>query len=402
MSFQKPGLWTVVACGAAILSVAIGCRQAMGLFLAPMTLDIGVGREVFGFAMAVSNIMWGIVAPFGGALADRYGTGRVVAAGGLLYVLGLIVMGFANSGADLIFGSFLIGTGLAGAGFSGVMGAVGRAAPPEKRGMALGIVAAGGSFGQFAIVPYSETLLTSFGWATALLWLAATAFVMVPLARGVAGYQPSAAAQGRQSLGAALREAMTHRGFILLTAGFFVCGFQVVFVGTHLPAYLADKAMPTWLAAWSLALVGLFNIVGSFGSGMLGDRFRKKNVLSLIYLLRSVVFLVFLAMPLTETSTLIFAATLGLLWLGTVPLTSGLVAQIFGPTYMSMLYGVVFLSHQVGSFFGAWLGGLAYDRLGSYDMMWWISVALGLMAAALHYPIPDRPIQRPILAGAAA
>ncbi len=402
MSFQKPGLWTVVACGAAILSVAIGCRQAMGLFLAPMTLDIGVGREVFGFAMAVSNIMWGIVAPFGGALADRYGTGRVVAAGGLLYVLGLIVMGFANSGADLIFGSFLIGTGLAGAGFSGVMGAVGRAAPPEKRGMALGIVAAGGSFGQFAIVPYSETLLTSFGWATALLWLAATAFVMVPLARGVAGYQASAAAQGRQSLGAALREAMTHRGFILLTAGFFVCGFQVVFVGTHLPAYLADKAMPTWLAAWSLALVGLFNIVGSFGSGMLGDRFRKKNVLSLIYLLRSVVFLVFLAMPLTETSTLIFAATLGLLWLGTVPLTSGLVAQIFGPTYMSMLYGVVFLSHQVGSFFGAWLGGLAYDRLGSYDMMWWISVALGLMAAALHYPIPDRPIQRPILAGAAA
>jgi MFS family permease len=402
MSFQRPGLWTVVACGAAILSLAIGCRQAMGLFLPPMTLDIGVGREVFGFAMAVSNIMWGIVAPFGGALADRYGTGRVVAAGGLLYALGLVVMGFANSGADLILGSFLIGTGLAGAGFSGVMGAVGRAAPAEKRGMALGIVAAGGSFGQFAIVPYSEALISGFGWAAALLYLAATAAIMVPLARGVAGYQASAAAQGSQSMGAALREAMAHRGFVLLTAGFFVCGFQVVFVGTHLPAYLADKSMPSWLAAWALALVGLFNIIGSFGSGMLGDRFRKKYVLSLIYFLRSVVFLVFLAMPLTETSTLIFAAALGLLWLGTVPLTSGLVAQIFGPTYMSMLYGIVFLSHQVGSFFGAWLGGWMFDRLGSYDAMWWISVALGLIAAALHYPIPDRPIQRPVLAGAAA
>lgn len=386
-------LWIIIACGALILTLSTGLRASFGLFLKPMTVDLDISRGVFAFAIGLQNLLWGVASPFAGAWADRLGTGRVILAGAFFYALGLAGMAFGTDGSQIVLAQVLVGFGLAGAGFSTVLGAVGRAAPPEKRSMALGIAAAGGSFGQFAIVPYGHELMSHFGWHWALFGLALTSLLIVPLAAGVAG-KPAGAGAGRQSLGDALREAMTHRGFILLTLGFFVCGFQVVFVATHLPAYLADKAMPSWLGAWSLALVGLGNIVGTYACGWLGGRYPKKNLLALLYLLRSLVFLVFILMPLTEASVLVFAGTLGLLWLGTVPLTSGLVAYIFGPAYMSMLYGIVFLSHQVGSFTGSWLAGVAYDLTGSYDVMWWGSVAMGLVAAALNWPIMERPVAR--------
>ncbi len=386
-------LWIIIACGALILTLSTGLRASFGLFLKPMTVDLDIGRGIFAFAIGLQNLVWGAASPFAGAWADRLGTGRVVVAGALLYALGLVGMAVGTSGSEIVLAQVLVGFGLAGAGFSTILGAVGRAAAPEKRSMALGIAAAGGSFGQFAVVPYGHELIGHFGWHWALFGLALTSLLMVPMAAGVAG-KPADVGATRQSLGEALGEAMTHRGYILLTVGFFVCGFQVVFVATHLPAYLADKAMPAWLGAWALALVGLGNIVGTYACGWLGGRYSKKSLLTLLYLLRALVFLVFIVTPLSEASVLIFAGTLGLLWLGTVPLTSGLVAHIFGPAYMSMLYGIVFLSHQVGSFMGSWLAGVAYDMTGSYDAMWWGSVAMGLVAAALNWPIEERPVAR--------
>lgn len=394
-------LWIIITCGALILTLSTGLRASFGLFLKPMTVDLDISRGVFAFAIGLQNLLWGVASPFAGAWADRLGTGRVIVAGSLFYAAGLAGMALGTDGSQIILAQVLVGFGLAGAGFSTVLGAVGRAAPPEKRSMALGIAAAGGSFGQFAIVPYGHELMSHFGWHWALFGLALTSLLMMTLAVGVAG-KPADAGAGRQSLGEALREAVTHRGFILLTIGFFVCGFQVVFVATHLPAYLADKSMPAWLGAWSLALVGLGNIVGTYACGWLGGRYPKKNLLALLYLLRSLVFVVFIMAPLTEASVLLFAGTLGLLWLGTVPLTSGLVAYIFGPAYMSMLYGIVFLSHQVGSFMGSWLAGVAYDVTGSYDVMWWGSVALGVVAAALNWPIVERPVARLSVAQARA
>ncbi|MBI3453269.1 MAG: MFS transporter [Rhodospirillales bacterium] len=395
-------IWIVILCGGLILTLATGLRATFGLLLKPVSFDLSIGRESFAFGIALQNLLWGLTTPFLGAIADRYGSARVAAAGGAVYAVGLLAMSQATSGANLIFGNVLVGIGLGGAGFSVVLGAVGRFAPPEKRSMALGLCAAGGSFGQFAVVPYGHVLIDAIGWSPALLVLAATALIMVPLSAGIAGDTSRSRAGHAQTIGAALGEAFRHRGFWLLTTGFFVCGFQVVFVATHLPAFLADKGLPDWLGAWALALVGLFNIIGTYGCGMLGARYQKKNVLSALYLARAGVFLLFIAMPLSETSVLIFAAALGLLWLGTVPLTSGLVVHIFGPAYMSMLYGVVFLSHQAGSSMGAWLGGYAYDLTGSYDAMWWLSVALGLIAAALHLPIAERPVPRLATAGGVA
>ena len=394
---MRRSYWTVVICGALTLTIATGLRQTFGLFLKPITLDLGVTREVFSFAVALQNLLWGVAGPFAGAIADKYGAARASIGGALLYALGLFAMSRAGSGGEIILGNILVGFGLSGSGFSVMLGAVGRAAPPERRSAALGVVAAGGSFGQFALVPYGQELLLRFGWEIALMIMAATALIMVPLAAGVSA--PAATrTTSRQSISEALAEAFRHSGFWLLTIGFFVCGFQVVFVATHLPAFLADRAMPAWLGGWALALVGLFNIVGSYGCGVLGGRFRKKYVLSVLYLARSAVFILFLILPLSNTSVLLFSAALGLLWLGTVPLTSGLVAQIFGPAYMSMLYGIVFMSHQAGSFLGAWYGGYVFDVTGSYDLMWWICVALGVAAAALHWPIADQPVERPALA----
>jgi predicted MFS family arabinose efflux permease len=359
-----------------------------------------MSRELFGFGIALQNLLWGAASPFFGGIADKFGTGRAVAVGALCYAAGLFAMGYAASGTEIIVGNILVGIALAGSGFSVVLGAIGRAAPPEKRSMALGIITAGGSFGQFAVVPYAHLLIEALDWRMALVGLGATALLILPLIPPVTKVGSVAPAGIPQTLRQALNEAFAHKGFWLLTAGFFVCGFQVVFVATHLPAFLADRGMPTWVGAWTLALVGLFNIVGSYGCGMLGGRYSKKNLLALLYSLRSLVFILFMIMPLSEFSVLLFGALLGLLWLGTVPLTSGLVAYIFGPAYMSMLYGIVFFSHQVGSFLGAWMGGYFYDLFGSYDAMWWICVALGFAASVLHFPIAERPVPR--LSAAAA
>lgn len=389
---MTPQLWVIILCGASAMTLSLGIRAAFGLFLGPISLDLGMGREAFAVAIAAQNLLWGMVAPVAGAIADRHGPIRVTVAGGVVYALGLVLTASGLSVGLVQLGLVIVGVALGIVGFSVVLGAVGRAAPPEHRSLALGIVGAGGSFGQFAIVPVGQAFLSSFGWSTALLLLAAMSFAIVPLAYGLGERKAFAGLQ--QSIGEAVREAGGHSGYWLLTAGFFVCGFQVTFVATHLPAFLADKGLPAWLGAASLSLIGLFNIAGTLVAGWVGGRYRKKYALALLYLLRSVVFVAFLAAPVSEASVLVFAAALGFLWLSTVPLTSGLVAQIFGPAYMSMLFGGVFLSHQVGSFLGAWLGGRVFDATGSYDPIWWASVALGVAAAALHAPIGDRPLVR--------
>ncbi|MBM3522962.1 MAG: MFS transporter [Alphaproteobacteria bacterium] len=393
-------MWTVIACTAIIMTIAMGLRSGFGLFVKPISVEFNVGRELFSFAVAVQNLLWGAASPFFGGLADRYGAAKIGVIGAALYVAGLIVLGSTGGSYDIVLGNVLIGAALAAGGQGTLIGAVGRMVPAEKRSMALGILMAGGSVGQFVMVPYTQVLIDALGWSRAFFALAATSALMLPMLWIVRDVPTAPQTTGAQTLGEALREAFAHRGFWLLTAGFFVCGFHVVFVATHLPAYLSDQGLPANLAAWTLALTGLFNIIGSYSAGVLGGRYVKKNLLSLLYLARSAVFLLFILAPKTEVTVLLFGAALGLLWLSTVPLTSGLVATLFGPAYMSMLFGFVFFSHQVGSFLGAWLGGKVYDLVGNYDAMWWISVALGIASALLHWPIREQPVPR--LAPAAA
>ncbi len=389
--------WIVtLACGALLISLALGIRQGFGLFLPPIVEDIGVGRGLVALAIALQNLAWGLISPVFGAFADRFGARLAAAVGGLLYAGGLAVMSLATDGGDVIAGQVLIGLGLGGAGFSVVLGAVGRAAPPAKRSMAFGIVTAGGSLGQFAVVPVEQALLQSFGWSQALIVLAVASLAMVVVALGLRDGrgEQEGEADTAQTTRQALVEALSHRSFVLLTAGFFVCGFQVVFIATHLPAFLRDKGVDTSWAAWSLALVGLFNIVGSLGAGWYGGRFAKRTGLAWLYLIRSVIIAVFVLLPISPGSALLFGAVIGLFWLGTVPLTSGLIATFFGTRYMAMLYGIIFFSHQVGSFLGAWVGGVLYDRFGSYEAMWWLTVAAGIVAAAVHVLIDERPVAR--------
>jgi MFS family permease len=402
MSQLTRKMWIVIVCGAALITVTMGLRAGFGLFLAPISADLGMGREIFGLAVAVQNLVWGAASPFFGGLADKYGAVRVSILGTVLYIAGLVWMAFTSGPFEVIAGNLLVGLALGAAGLSTVIGSVSRMVPAEKRSIVLGILTAGGSIGQFALVPVTQIFIDGLGWSGAFIVLAVIAGTMFPLIWGVREAPKAAATSRGQTIGAALKEALTHRGFWLLTVGFFVCGFHVVFVATHLPAYLGDKGMPSWLGATTLMLVGLFNIIGSYSAGVLGGRFQKKNVLTILYLLRSLVFLLFILLPLSNFTVLAFGALLGLLWLSTVPLTSGLIGTVFGPAYMSMLYGVVFFSHQIGSFFGAWLGGKLYDMFGSYDAMWWISVALGLGAAALHWPIAERPVMRLAPAAGAA
>ncbi len=388
--------------GALILTIAMGVRQTFGLFLGPVCLSLAVGREQFGLAMAVQNLLWGAAQPVAGAFADRFGANKILLVGTLAYAGGLVVMGSAASlGAINLGGGLLIGLALSCVSFAVVLGAVGRAVPAERRSMALGIASAGGSFGQFVMAPIGQELIASLGWQSAFVAMAALVLLIAPMSVVLAGTAGShnrpAIAPHSDSLAQSLGEAGRHRGYWCLTAGFFVCGFQVVFIGVHLPAYLADLGMPPTLAAHALALIGFFNIIGTWGCGALGTNRSKKHLLAGLYLLRSAVIAIFLAAPKTETTILIFAATIGLLWLGTVPLTSGLVGQIFGVRYLSTLFGIVFLGHQVGSFLGVWLGGVVYDATGSYDPIWYGSIAFGIAAAALHLPIADRPL-RPALA----
>ena len=385
----------VLVCGAIILTLGLGIRASFGLFLQPMSTDLGWGRSHFSFAMALSNLIWGLAQPFFGAWADKQGAGRVVVVSGLLYAGGLALMPFSTTPLMLdASAGLMVGLGLSGVSFGVILGVVGRAFPPERRSLALGIASSGGSFGQFLMLPFGQLLISTLGWQTALLVLAGTIMATVPLAAAMMEGRRPVATGAQQSLNQALREAGGHSGFWYLTAGFFVCGFQVAFISVHLPAYLVDVRMTPAVGATALALIGLFNIAGSFVAGYLGGRFSKKYLLSGIYILRAVIIALFLVLPVTPLTVYLFAAGIGFLWLGTVPLTNGLVAQIFGVRFVSMLFGIVFLSHQIGSFAGVWLGGYLFDATGSYNLVWIGSIALGVIAAILNLPIDERPVVR--------
>jgi predicted MFS family arabinose efflux permease len=386
----------VLLCGALIVTLSMGIRHGFGLWQLPVISDRGWTRETFSFAMAVQNLSWGLAGPFAGMLADRFGAFRVLLAGALLYAGGLVLMAAATSGLAFLGGAGLIlGMAQSGTTYAVVYGVIGRTVAPEKRSMAMGITAAAGSFGQFMMIPVETWLIGHWGWQNALFILACGALAIMPLAIGLKEpARVSANARPQQGIGAALKEAFGNPSFRWLTAGYFVCGFQVVFIGVHMPSYLKDHGMPPQVATLALALIGLFNVFGTFLAGWLGQRMPKRHILSSIYLLRSVAIVVFISAPLTPWGVYIFASVMGFLWLSTVPPTNAVVAQIFGVQYMSMLGGVVFFSHQVGSFMGVWLGGRLYDSTGSYDVVWWIAVALGVFAALANMPVREVPVVR--------
>ena len=387
----------VLVCGAAIVTVSMGIRHGFGLWLQPITMERGWTRETFAFAMAIQNLAWGLAGPFAGALADRFGALRVLCVGGLLYSAGLVLMGLATSGLAFTGSAGLVlGMAQSGTTYAIVYGVIGRNVAADKRSWAMGVTAAAGSFGQFLMVPVENWLIGGLGWQNALFVLGCMALVILPLAFGLR--EPAAAAiKGpQQSMGAAVREAFSYPSFQLLMAGYFVCGFQVVFIGVHMPSYLKDNGLTPDVATTALALIGLFNVIGTYSAGMLGARMPKKYILSSIYALRSVAIVVFLSVPITPWSVYVFASAMGVLWLSTIPPTNAVVAEIFGVKYLSMLSGFVFVSHQVGSFLGVWLGGKLYDSTGSYNVVWWIAVALGVFAAIVNLPIREQAISRPV------
>ena len=386
----------VLLCGTVVLLLSYGIRTSFGIYLQPMSADLGWGREVFALAIAVQNLMWGVAQPIAGAIADRYGAGRVVAVSGAVYVVGLYLASQVTTPSEFTFSAgVLIGIGLSGTAFPVVMAVVARSVSEKRRSLYLGLGAAGGSSGQVLVIPLGGIFLDGYGWSIALLMMAAMAITMVPLAAALAGRaDPAANDETPQGFGDALREAASHSGFLYLNAGFFVCGFHVIFIATHLPAFIIDAGGGTALGATALVLIGVGNIVGSYLSGVLGGHFSKKFLLSGLYLARSMIIAIFILTPVTDVTIMTFSFSIGVLWLSTVPLTSGLVAQIFGVRYMATLFGVVFFTHQIGSFLGAWLGGYVYDKTGSYDIVWWIAVALGVVAALLHWPINERPVAR--------
>ncbi len=392
----------VLVAGSLILCIAIGVRACFGLFLQPMSLESAWGRETFSLAMAIQNLVWGLLGPFAGGIADRYGNGRVVAVCGLMYVLGLVAMAFTSTPLALHLGSgFLIGLALSGTTFATILAVIGRVTSPEKRSTALGIATAAGSFGQFAILPVAQLFIGKFDWQIALLCLAAIAALMVPLAFFTSGKgAPHPGPQ--QSMTEALHEAMREKGFHLLFWGYFVCGFHVAMLIVHLPSIVTDAGLKPEHGMTALALIGLFNIVGSLGAGWLGGRFSKKYLLSGIYATRAAVIAILVAFPLTPLSLYVFAASIGLLWLGTVPLTNGLVGQIFGMRYAAMLTGMVFLGHQIGSFIGVWLAGWLFDQTGSYIGVLAIAIGLGVFAAIVNLPVNETPIAQRKAAPAAA
>jgi MFS family permease len=400
MTHDTPGkglsMTQVLICGAAIVTLSMGIRHGFGLWLQPVTVERGWSRETFAFALAVQNIAWGIAGPLTGALADRFGAFRVLVAGGLLYALGLVAMGLATSGLGFLGGTgLLIGLAQSGTTYAVVYGVIGRSVAPEKRSWAMGITAAAGSFGQFLMVPIEGGLIAAFGWQEALVILACAVLMILPLAFGLREpKREPVPGVATQTMGAALREAFGDRSFRLLTAGYFVCGFQVVFIGVHMPSYLKDQGLTPGVATTALALIGLFNVFGTYAAGTLGQKVPKRYLLSGIYLLRSIAIIIFLNVPLTPTSVYVFAAVMGVLWLSTVPPTNAIVAQIFGVQHMSMLGGFVFFSHQIGSFLGVWLGGKLYDATGSYDVVWYLAIALGVMAMVANLPVRETAIPR--------
>lgn len=396
-SAARLSMTQVLVCGAFIVMISMGIRHGFGLWLAPITMDRGWTRETFAFALAVQNLAWGIAGPVTGMLADRFGAFRVLLVGSVLYAVGLALMALSTSGLAFTGSAGLvIGMAQSATTYAVIYGVIGRQVSADRRSWAMGVAAAAGSFGQFLMVPVENWLIQAVNWQNALLLMACLALAIAPLAWGLREPStPNSASGLRQSVGQAFKEAMAYPSFQLLMLGFFVCGFQVVFIGVHMPSFLRDKGLPPDVATTALALIGLFNVVGTYSAGLLGQRLPKRHLLSLIYLARSVAIVLFLAVPLSPWSVYVFSAVMGVLWLSTVPLTNGMVAQIFGVQYLSMLGGFVFLSHQIGSFLGVWLGGKLFDATGSYDIVWWISIALGVMATLANQPIKETAIVRP-------
>jgi len=397
ISTQKISATQMLLCGAAIVTLSMGIRHGFGLWLQPITQSQNWSRETFAFAIAIQNLVWGFTGIFAGMLADRFGAFKVIVAGAVLYALGLV--GMATATTPLVFSltaGVLIGMAQAGTTYAVIYGVIGRNIAPHKRSWAMGVAAAAGSFGQFLMVPTEGLLISSLGWQEALMVLGAASLMMVPLAWGL--HEPalagSFAMRREQSIFQALGEAFKYPSFQLLMAGYFVCGFQVVFIGVHMPSYLRDKGLSPQVASYALALIGLFNVFGTYAAGVLGQRMQKKNILAFIYLARAFAISIFLVVPLSPVSVYIFSSVMGLLWLSTVPPTNATVAQIFGVAHLSMLSGFVFFSHQIGSFMGVWLGGYLYDRTGSYDLVWYIAIGLGVLAALVNLPIKEASIVR--------
>lgn len=393
--WRSPTVVIVAACLIALLG--FGVRSSFGLFLDPMTTSKGWSRETFALALALQNLMWGIGVPIAGAIADRFGPVKVIALGAIAYSAGVYGMSVSDTGSMLyLTAGLLTGVGVAFTAFSLAMAAMVRVVGTEKRSLVLGLGTAAGSCGQVLFSPLSQSFISSFGWQQALVIQACVVLLLIPLAMALPGIKDTdgSTQADKQSLSGALSEAFAHRGFVLLTAGFFVCGFHVAFIGVHFPAYVKDIGLSPSVGAWSLAIIGLFNIAGSFLSGYAGQHFSKKSGLSFIYLVRAVVIVGLLFAPKTPTTIYLFSACMGLLWLSTVPLTTGIVAQVFGVRYLATLFGLVFLSHQLGSFIGVWMGGRLYDAYGTYDGMWWAGVFFGIVAAIVHWPINEQPLPR--------
>ena len=387
----------VLICGALIVTLSMGIRHGFGLWLQPITQAQGWTRETFSFALAVQNLSWGVFGVFAGMVADRFGALRVIVGGALLYALGLV--GMALSPTGLVFtltAGVLIGAAQAGTTYAVIYGVIGRHISADKRSWAMGVAAAAGSFGQFLMVPTEGFLISSVGWQNALLVLSGAVLLIMPLALGLreGGFAGGQTQAREQTIFQALREAFKYPSFQLLMAGYFVCGFQVVFIGVHMPSYLKDKGLPPQVASYALALIGLFNVFGTYAAGVLGQRIAKRKILATIYISRAVVIAVFVAAPISPASVYLFASVMGLLWLSTIPPTNAMVAQIFGIQHLSMLGGFIFLSHQMGSFMGVWLGGYLYDRTGSYDIVWYIAIGLGVFAALVNLPVRETPIPR--------
>jgi predicted MFS family arabinose efflux permease len=393
----------VLVCGATIVTLSMGIRHGFGLWLQPITQAQDWTRENFALAIAIQNLVWGISGIFAGMAADRFGAFRVIVTCSVLYALGLT--GMAHAGTPLLFSlsaGVLIGMAQAGTTYAVIYGVIGRNVSADKRSWAMGVAAAAGSFGQFLMVPTEGFLITQFGWQQALVILGVASLLMIPLSWGLRepGFNGGASPARDQSIGHALREAFKYPSFQLLMAGYFVCGFQVVFIGVHMPSYLRDKGLSPQVASYALALIGLFNVFGTYAAGVLGQKMPKKNILAFIYLARAVAISIFLIAPLTPVSVYVFSAVMGVLWLSTVPPTNAAIAQIFGVAHLSMLGGFVFFSHQIGSFMGVWLGGFLYDRTGSYDIVWYIAIALGIAAALINLPVKETAIVREMPRGA--
>ena len=390
--------WVIIACGCLISFMTFGPRSAMGFFQLPLLADTGWDRTTFGLAMAIQNLMWGVSQPVMGAIADKFGTWRVLAIGGVIYALGLWMMAMASAPVYLhIGGGVLVGIGTGAASFGIILAAFARNVTAENRSFVFGLGTAAGSFGMFAFAPISQGLIEAVGWSDTLILIAVAMLIIPVLATplyGNATTSPIARQEVEQSVREALREAFSTYGYVLLTAGFFVCGFQVAFITAHFPAYIGDLGIEASWGVLAIALIGAFNVVGSLASGVIGQKYPKPLFLALIYIGRSIAVTIFLLTPASPASVITFSVVMGLLWLSTVPPTNGLVAVMFGTRHLGLLGGIVFFSHQIGSFIGVWLGGYLYDRMGSYDPVWWIGVALGLFAAVVHLPIPERPVVR--------